>query len=123
MKKVLLFLAALSIASACSGDCMSCHPALQKDIEQDAHHRIMLECARCHAENNNPDAPCGGNCFACHAPSSIPQNVVQHQGLGECRSCHTSVKDSNYLDKLFDFSDQSGVMAPLNEILNAPAAQ
>ncbi|MGE4295012.1 MAG: hypothetical protein AB7E49_04865 [Campylobacterales bacterium] len=124
MKKAILFFSAALVALACSGDCMSCHPALVANIQQDTHHRVMLECIQCHKESTNPDAPCGGNCFACHAPSSIPQQIPQHASLNECRSCHITAKDSSYLDKLFDFGgNQGGVMVPLNQILNAPAAQ
>ncbi len=119
MRVVVAFLFLAIAACACAGDCLSCHPVLKPNIEQDSDHRVMLTCIECHSESTNPYAPCGGNCFACHAPSNIPQSIEQHKPLPGCRDCHIGVNDSShFIFGLVTPPPESGLIGTLKPILN-----
>jgi hypothetical protein len=119
MRTVVVFFLFFVGLFACAGDCMSCHPVLKPGIENDRDHRVMLTCKECHTQSTNPSAPCGGNCFACHAPSSIPQSIEQHKPLPGCRECHIGVNDNTHFQFGFDKKrpDQEGILGPLGQII------
>lgn len=94
MKTILLLAFFLfSPLSACSGDCMTCHPALLKTIDTDSRHTMMKTCIRCHSANPEKMAECGSDCFACHPVAKIEASrVAEHQVIRECRDCHMKLK-------------------------------
>ncbi|MCK9372764.1 MAG: hypothetical protein M0P91_06175 [Sulfuricurvum sp.] len=89
MKRILLILGWSIGVWACTGDCMTCHPALLKNIEHDSRHKAMQTCIRCHTANPEKMADCGSDCFACHPVAKIEGiRVAEHQVIRECRDCH-----------------------------------
>jgi len=96
MKKAILFSAIfwlVSAAYACTGDCMTCHPSLMPTIKQDARHKPMLTCIKCHSAAADAMAECGSDCFACHAIEKIEKaDVAEHRTIRDCRDCHMQMK-------------------------------
>ncbi len=78
---------------ACTGDCMTCHPALLKNIDADHRHKPMTTCIKCHSANPQSMAECGSDCFACHPIARIEGvRVPEHAIIRECRDCHMKLK-------------------------------
>lgn len=93
MKIVLLLLFMIISGWGCTGDCMTCHPALLKTINTDLRHKPMTTCIKCHAANPEKMADCGSDCFACHPQAKIEQTrVAEHSVIRECRDCHMKMK-------------------------------
>ncbi len=89
MKKIILFLLFNLSLFACTGDCLTCHPALVPTINEDLRHKPMLTCIKCHSANPNSMAECGNDCFACHSMEKINKpNVREHDVIQGCRDCH-----------------------------------
>lgn len=92
------FLAMLSFITAtlfaCTGDCMTCHPALIPTIHEDARHKPMLGCVKCHIPNPDSMSECGKDCFKCHTQDKIDRpNVREHDVIRNCRDCHTKMQE------------------------------
>jgi hypothetical protein len=86
---------------ACTGDCMTCHPALLKNIDSDMWHKPMTMCIKCHTANPEKMADCGSDCFACHPVAKIEAvRVPEHAVIRECRDCHMKLKVSLKIDTL-----------------------
>ena len=93
MKYLLIIFILTYTAFACSGDCLSCHPALAKTILTDKRHTPMLTCIKCHQDDGG-DSACGEDCFACHDIKKIDQaGVEEHKVIAECRACHIELKE------------------------------
>ena len=109
LKIIIISLFFITFTYACSGDCLSCHPALKKSINN-KYHKILKTCITCH--NTLPEAmtTCGGDCFSCHSQNElIKSNLKEHQQLDSCKQCHINKEDilkfnndfeNNLLDKL-----------------------
>ena len=108
MKKILFLLISLSIYSfACSGNCMQCHPSLEKSI-QEPHHKILNSCIKCHTTVPQGMSECGGDCFACHSQNKlIKSDRKEHQNLASCKKCHINKED---LFKTPDINNSSNMM-------------
>ena len=81
--------------ASCSGDCKSCHFAL--DYKKDARHKPMLECKSCHnTQSNNTGTGCGQDCFVCHSVEKIrlPELKANHKVIDECINCHKGLSQS-----------------------------
>lgn len=89
-KKSFLFIVMFSfeLLYACSGDCLSCHPALADNILSDSRHIAMLTCKKCHLNEEAGMAECGKDCFECHDISKIDKTVREHDVIESCRECH-----------------------------------
>lgn len=100
MKILLLLLSIFTfMAFACSGDCMQCHPILEKSIEK-PHHKLLKTCINCHTKVPEAMTSCGGDCFSCHSQNKlINSNKIEHQGLESCKECHTNSEDLLNFDK------------------------
>lgn len=94
MKKFLFLLISLSIYTfACSGNCMQCHPVLEKSIKKQ-HHQILTSCIKCHTKPAAGMSECAGDCFACHSQNKlIKSDRVEHQNLSTCKECHINKED------------------------------
>jgi hypothetical protein len=93
MKTIVTLLFLLNLSLACTGDCMTCHPNLMKNINTDMRHKPMLTCINCHSANPNSMAECGSDCFACHPVEKIEKaNITEHKVIRECRDCHMKMK-------------------------------
>lgn len=94
MKKFLFLLISLSIYTfACSGNCMQCHPSLEKSIQK-PHHQILNSCIKCHTSAPQGMSECGGDCFACHSQNKlIKSDRKEHQNLASCKKCHINKED------------------------------
>ena len=95
MKKfiVLILFSTLTYLFACSGDCLSCHPKLEKNIQQDERHKPMLGCISCHKDNTRM-SECGDDCFSCHDIKKIETSgVEEHTVIRTCRDCHMKVDE------------------------------
>lgn len=98
MKRIILALATLiTLLFSCSGDCLSCHPAL--NLESDVRHQSLATCIACHSAEtltqSDMGAACGQDCFACHDAGKIAQSgVEEHHVLQGCIACHTTLKES-----------------------------
>ena len=94
-KTVLLFLSGFFyVLTACTGDCLTCHPKLVPTIETDSRHKPMLTCIKCHGADPNAMAECGSECFACHPVEKIEKaNVEEHKVIRGCRDCHVKIKE------------------------------
>lgn len=98
-----VFIAGISLF-ACSGDCLTCHPALLSTINSDDRHKPMLTCIECHSANPDSMAECGSDCFSCHSVEKIEKvNVKEHRVIRECRDCHLQLKN-----ELFSVHPESG---------------
>lgn len=101
MKTLLFLLLFLFPLWGCTGDCMSCHPALQKTIDTDLRHKPMLTCVKCHNPDPSKMGDCGSDCFACHSQAKIEGvNVKEHMVIRECRECHMKMKTKIEIDTL-----------------------
>jgi len=101
MKKLILFIIFIVGIQAfgCTGDCMTCHPALLKNIDFDKRHKPMTTCIKCHSANPAKMADCGSDCFACHPVAKIEAaRVAEHAVIRECRDCHMKLKASVQMD-------------------------
>ena len=107
MKKILILLMIFTLSSlACTGDCMTCHPSLKKNIHEDKRHVAMLTCIECHNPNAESMSECGADCFVCHTKDKIDKpNVREHDVIESCRQCHLKLKKEK------------------NDFLSAPATQ
>lgn len=93
MKAVILFFVWLWPVWGCTGDCMTCHPALLKNIDADKRHKPMTMCIKCHSADPAKMAECGSDCFACHPVAKIEGvRVAEHAVIRECRDCHMKLK-------------------------------
>ncbi len=93
MKFLLLFIIIFTYLFSCSGDCISCHPILEKSIKK-SFHRNLNSCKDCHNDLSASMSQCGGDCFSCHSQNKlIKSNVSQHQELALCKQCHISKED------------------------------
>lgn len=103
------------ILFACTGDCLTCHPKLMPTIEQDARHKPMLGCIKCHSADPNAMAECGSECFACHPVEKVEQiGVPEHAVIRGCRDCHVKIKEQ--LSDIATPHNQS-MLPPLKELL------
>lgn len=93
MRIFTILLLIYSISFGCTGDCMTCHPVLAKNIENDERHKSMLGCINCHASNPDSMAECGSDCYSCHPVSKMEATgVAEHMVIRECRDCHMKMK-------------------------------
>ena len=93
IKKILLFFIFCIYSYACSGNCMACHPILEKSIKE-KHHQILTTCISCHTKTPNTMTQCGGDCFSCHSQNKlIDSKRIEHQNLSSCKSCHINKED------------------------------
>lgn len=93
MKTILLLFIFLLPLWGCTGDCMTCHPALLKNIDADKRHKPMQTCIKCHSADPAKMADCGSDCFACHPIAKIEgSRVAEHAVIRECRDCHMKLK-------------------------------
>lgn len=112
MKRYFLFCGVLlGLAWSCSGDCLSCHPALAKTILSDTRHKPMLTCKACHMNEEAGMSECGKDCFSCHPIEKIDQSVIEHQVIEKCRNCHMKMPAS--LDLAPKSSSDKGTMYDL----------
>ena len=101
MKIIFLFLALFCAALlACTGDCVSCHPKL--NVTTDVRHTPLATCITCHTKESllgvDMGAACGQDCFACHSADKITQSgVIEHQSIGSCIACHTTLKKETFM--------------------------
>ncbi len=116
MKKSIWFvLLMVSYAWSCTGDCMSCHQTLMKNIDKDTHHKPMMDCIQCHSANPESMAECGADCFACHSIDKIEKpGIKEHNVIRQCRDCHMKMKEDIF--SLPMGSDQHS-MKPLKDFL------
>ncbi len=88
------------------GDCLTCHPKLTSDIQNDTRHKPMKTCIKCHTKNESSVLECGDKCFKCHKKSDMEdENIPEHRVFEDCRECHVTK-----IHKMFDPSssfDQS----------------
>ena len=116
MKSIVIILTLLSFKLfACTGDCLTCHPALLPTINEDERHKPMLGCIECHTADLNSMAECGSDCFSCHPIEKIEKpGIKQHKVIRECRDCHLQLKK-----EMFGFSLDPGQSheKPLKEFL------
>lgn len=78
---------------ACTGDCLTCHPALLPTIQSDERHKPMLTCIECHSADADSMSECGSDCFACHPIEKIEKaDIKEHTVIRSCRDCHLSLK-------------------------------
>lgn len=94
MRILLLLLLFISYLFSCSGDCLSCHPKLAKNILMDERHKPMLTCIACHKNEESGISECGKDCFACHDVKKIDNSVEEHQVIEGCRNCHMNLPDT-----------------------------
>ncbi len=100
---------------ACTGDCLTCHPALLPTIHEDKRHEPMLHCIKCHSAESDAMAECGSDCFACHSVEKIEKvDVPEHRVIRGCRDCHIRLKEA--VSDIGIPKDQSTVK-PLRELL------
>lgn len=99
MKTIALFFILLLPLWGCTGDCMTCHPALLKNIDTDKRHKPMTTCIKCHSADPAKMGDCGSDCFACHPIAKIEgAKVAEHAVIRECRDCHMKLKPSVQID-------------------------
>jgi hypothetical protein len=114
-KLLLSLMFSFNLLFSCDGDCLSCHPKLISNIENDTNHKPMKTCINCHnSVNINKMAECGSDCFACHKISKIENpNIKEHNVIRGCRDCHLKMKEkfiltpfkNNYLkDEILNIS-------------------
>ena len=98
MKKItLIFLLLTFKLLACTGDCLTCHPALIPTIQTDERHKPMLGCINCHSADPNSMAECGSDCFSCHTKEKIDKpHVREHDVIESCRQCHMKMKRESF---------------------------
>lgn len=112
MKSIFLVLFLSIFSYACSGNCMACHPVLEKSIKE-KHHAILTTCIACHTKIPEGMTECGGDCFACHSQNTLTKsNKIEHQNLAGCKECHVNKED------LFNYqtiNDKSNLMNLLKD--------
>ncbi|MDD2383714.1 MAG: hypothetical protein PHN18_05945 [Sulfurospirillaceae bacterium] len=90
---ILFFIIFSSLAYACGGSCLECHPKLVPLIEN-KDHLILKTCVTCH---NKPSEKglCGQDCFACHSKEKFFAyvNIKEHQAIKACSACHVEKAD------------------------------
>ncbi len=111
---VLLLVLYINWAFGCSGDCLSCHPALQKNIMSDERHKPMLTCIACHKNEEGGISECGKDCFACHQVEKIDKSVKEHRVIDSCRNCHMNVP------KTLESLPKSSSDTTMHDLLFAP---
>ena len=88
------------------GDCLTCHPKLLPDLQNDDAHKPMQTCIKCHSKNETTATECGDKCFKCHTKEDMESgDILEHKVFEECRECHVTK-----IHKIFDPStsfDQS----------------
>lgn len=90
---IVLFFTLSTSLFACTGDCLTCHPALLPTINSDERHKPMLTCIECHSAEADSMAECGSDCFSCHPVEKIEAaNVKEHAVIRECRDCHLELQ-------------------------------
>ena len=95
MKYILLLIYLGFSAIACTGDCMTCHPTLEKNILTDKRHSPMLTCIKCHKPDSDSMAECGKDCYSCHDVNKIEKTgIKEHMVIRECRDCHMKIKNT-----------------------------
>ena len=118
MNKAVLFLLSAGLyytLSACTGDCLTCHPKLEPTIETDARHKPMLTCIKCHGVKPDAMAECGSECFACHPVEKVESvGVEEHKVIRGCRDCHVKLKEM--VSDIASPKDQS-TLPPLKDLL------
>jgi len=85
-----LLILGLSLSFACSGDCITCHKALKKQINT-PEHEILKTCLKCHQKlGKQISSACGGDCFSCHSKKALldKTNISAHSELVTCNKCH-----------------------------------
>jgi len=119
--KIISILSLLTLSLfACTGDCLTCHPALVPTINEDLRHKPMLTCINCHSADPNSMAECGSDCFGCHPMEKINKpHIKEHDVIQGCRDCHMEMK--RVLTELPTApTGQSYVEPPLKEFLLSP---
>ncbi|MCP4970800.1 MAG: hypothetical protein GY932_09440 [Arcobacter sp.] len=93
MRYIFLFFLFNILIYACSGDCLQCHPTLEKSIEKN-YHVILKKCVNCHTTLPEGMTECGGDCFNCHSQNKLSKTKLQeHQELSSCKNCHVNKED------------------------------
>ena len=116
MKKIVSIFIFLTVSLfACTGDCLTCHPVLEKNILTDTRHKPMLTCINCHSAVPSSMAECGNDCFACHPMEKINNGVKEHEVIQGCKDCHVKMK-KELLD-ITNSRDQSKIDEPLRDFL------
>jgi len=94
-----------SIAYACDGDCIKCHPKLLKNGKLDNNHKILKSCMKCHVVNSQDlkkmGSVCGEDCWQCHDVSkvtAIPNRA--HKSLNKCIACHKKLDKQMHYNPL-----------------------
>jgi hypothetical protein len=91
----------ISTLFACSGNCLLCHPILEKSIEK-KHHKVLKTCINCHTKLPEGMTQCGGDCFDCHSQKKLAQSEqFEHQQIKTCKQCHVNKRE---LLKMMDSS-------------------
>ncbi len=116
MKKALFTLLLFTFSLfACTGDCLTCHPALVPTINEDERHKPMLTCIECHSPEVNTMSECGSDCFACHPIDKIEKNnIKEHRIIRGCRDCHVQLKKEMLQAPL---NEGQSTQKPLSEFL------
>lgn len=91
MKKLIVLFVMVGALFACSGDCLSCHPALEATILTDERHKPMLTCITCHRSESSGLSACGKDCFECHPIEKINPDVKEHEVIKLCADCHKKI--------------------------------
>ena len=88
------------------GDCLTCHPKLLPNINEDKRHSAMQSCIECHSASKSATLECGEKCFSCHSKEDLDaQEIKEHLVIEECRECHVdAVHDLFDTSKSFDQS-------------------
>lgn len=116
MKKVILASLVLMFFSgalfACSGDCISCHPALLKNNKLDNDHIILAKCIECHKITDNDlekmGSLCGQDCWDCHSIQKTQQVVnPSHAALNSCIECHKKLNKNPFGQLVFSEIENS----------------
>ena len=116
MKKIVSIFIFLTLSLfACTGDCLTCHPALKPTILTDLRHKPMLTCINCHSATPSSMAECGNDCFACHPMEKINNGVKEHEVIQGCKDCHVKMKQE--LLDITNSHDQSRISEPLRDFL------
>ncbi|MBU0633110.1 hypothetical protein KKA17_10750 [bacterium] len=114
MKIITLIFTAYISLTACTGDCLTCHPKLVPTIHEDTNHKSMLTCIKCHPADPQKMADCGSDCFACHSVEKIEKpNIAEHKVIRGCRDCHMKMKE-----ELFSAPAQQSKEQPLKDFLH-----
>ncbi|WP_457593572.1 hypothetical protein [Hydrogenimonas sp.] len=93
MKILLFLLSSFVVLSACSGDCMKCHPVLKKSIDA-PHHRVIKRCVDCHKDSSTGVTTCGQDCFECHDKDRLAASKLpEHRAIKACARCHMGKKE------------------------------